>query len=700
MLCSCSHKNLSATTSSEALVGDGIAQFIPVGYDVAVEGKSLILKDEPKSIGNVPADWNLIPEYVVTDSLVTVSVPVPEGTDLYGGGEVTGPLRRNGQAIKLWNTDTGMYLVENGKRLYQTHPWVMGLRPDGSAFGVLFDTYAGGELITDDDAITLKSNGTPAPTYIIDRESPQEVLKGLAELTGTISMPPLWSIGFHQSRFDFSPENWTPRVAKTYREKQIPCDVMWFDIAYMDGFRIFTIDPKRFPDPKETNKQLHDLGFHTVWMIDPGVKVDSTYFVYNQGNEKNLFVLDSVGNEFHGTVWPGDCAFPDFTMPEARKWWGTLYKDFLANGIDGVWNDMNEPSVFNGPNGTMPVSNKHRGGDGLPAADHAKYHNAFGRLMVEASYDGMLAARPEKRPFLLSRSNTLGGQRYAATWTGDNASGENFMRVSIPMSLTLGLSGQPFNGPDIGGFADNADPDIYAKWMAFGAFFPFARAHASCETEPKEPWAYGEEIELNNRIALERRYRLMPYLYTAFYQAHNSGLPVMQPVFMADPADKSLRSEEEAFLLGDDILVIPNIASEPALPKGIWEDLSIIDGENQARYQAKMKIRGGSIIPMGRVIQNLNENPFEPLTLAICLDENGKAEGQLYWDEGDGWSFRDGNFALFNLRAEAQPDGSVLVTSDKSGSFPFNPGTFNVEIYSNGSVKKATASNLAEFTVK
>lgn len=239
-----------------------------------------------------------------------------------------------------------------------------------------------------------------------------------------------------------------------------------------------------------------------------------------------------------------------------------LYKDFLANGIDGIWNDMNEPSVFDGPGGTMPVSNIHLGGGNLPTGTHLMYHNAYGRLMVETSYNGILTANPDKRPFVLSRSNILGGQRYAAMWTGDNEATYEQMKLSVPMSITLGLSGQPFNGPDIGGFAGNTTADLWGHWLGFGAFFPFSRGHASCDTNNKELWAFTKDIERELRIALERRYRLMPYIYTAFHTAHTDGQPVMASVFFADLKDQALRAEEQAFMLGTDILVVPGFCKE------------------------------------------------------------------------------------------------------------------------------------------
>lgn len=686
--------------AQQALVGEGIVEFVPEQFDSTVT-PALILSHTPVKIGEKPAGWKLSPVYETTDrGGILATVAVPEGTSLYGGGEVTGPLLRNGQKIKMWNTDTGMYLVDGGKRLYQTHPWVMGVRPDGTAFGVLFDTFHKADLATSDDKIEFEAKGTPFKTYVIDRNSPQEVLKGLAELTGTMELPPRWAIGYHQCRFSYVPESRAKEVAETFRKKQIPCDVIWFDINYMDGFRVFTINDTDFPDPKRMNDFLHDNGFKSVYMIDPGVKVDNDYFVYATGKENDVFVKDAYGKEFHGKVWPGDCAFPDYTRPETRKWWSGLYKDFLSCGIDGIWNDMNEPSVFDGPNGTIPENCIHLGGGNLPAGRHSMWHNAYGRLMVEASRDGILAANPDKRPFILSRSNLLGGQRYAAMWTGDNAASYDHMKLSVPMSLTIGLSGQPFNGPDIGGFAGDTDGDLWGQWLGFGAFFPFSRGHASCDTNDKEPWAFGKDVEKESRMALERRYRLAPYLYTAFYNAHKDGQPVMAPVFFADPADPAIRAEEQAFMLGTDLLVIPAFAENPALPKGIWEKLSLVKGDTKGKYQAELRVRGGSILPVGKIVQNLTENSFDPLTLVVCLDENGKAQGNLYWDEGEGWSFRNGEYTQITFEAQQKGNTVEVSIKDRTGAYPLELGKVNVEVLRNGKTYRASGPLDTPVTVK
>lgn len=666
-------KAQNVSIQKKSLVGENIAEFIPAGFDKNLT-PSLILEKEPTSIGSLPKNWKLIPEFTVKDGKASASLPLTGNVSLYGGGEVTGPLLRNGQSIKLWNTDTGAYSVENGKRLYQTHPWVMGVREDGSAFGILFDSSWKAELHTNSDKIVFNTEGALFRIYIIDRKSPQDVLKGLAELTGTIKMPARWTLGYHQCRFSYATEERVREIADTFRNKNIPCDVIWMDIDYMDGYRVFTFDKKKFPNPTTLNSDLHKKGFRAIYMIDPGVKFDKEYSVYQSGSKNDVWVKNADGTEYHGKVWPGDCSFPDFTMPSTRNWWSGLYKDFMATGIDGVWNDMNEPATFDNdlPEhlklGTMPYDTPHRGGGDLPKGPHLLYHNAYGRLMVEASYKGILDANPAKRPFLLTRANILGGQRYAATWTGDNYASMEHLKLSVPMSITLGLSGQPFSGPDIGGFLGNTSGDLWANWLGFGAFMPFARGHACDGTNNKEPWAYGPEIEKTSKIALERRYRLLPYMYTVFQNTSKTGLPIMAPAFFADIKDAALRSEEQIFLVGDNLLVIPAFANNPKLPKGIWEDLSLVDGDLTDSYQAKLKIKGGSIIPVGKIIQNTGENSFDPLTLIVCPDAKGKAEGKLYTDDNDGWGYQKGDYSLATFTAVKKGNEVIIKVSGKEGN--------------------------------
>lgn len=653
----------------EVIVGDGIAKFVPKGFNLS-QMPSFALKAEPQEKGMLPSNWQLYPIVEKKKGHASAYLDVPQGTSLYGGGEVTGPLLRNGQSIKLWNTDSGAYSVDNGKRLYQSHPWVMGVRPDGTSFGILFDTPYKAKLTTTDERINFETEGELFRIFVIDRESPQAVIKGLAELIGTMPMVPRWALGYQQCRFSYTPASRVIEVADTFRIKRIPCDVMWMDIDYMDGYRIFTFNPQTFPDPAALNRDLHIRGFHSAWMIDPGAKVDSTYFVYKSGTANDVWVKTAQGKEFNGDAWPGACAFPDFTQPKTVRWWADLYKDFLDKGVDGVWNDVNEPQISNTPTGTMPEDNKHLGGDKIPAGPHLKYHNVYGYLMVKASREGIMKARPQNRPFILTRSNFLGGQRFAATWTGDNASWESHMTMSVPMILTLGLSGQPFSGADVGGFLFNPDANLFGRWMALGAFYPFSRGHACAGTINKEPWAFGQKVEDVSRMALERRYVLLPYYYTLLHEASETGMPIMRPVFFADPKDTLLRAEEQAFLIGENLLVVPEWAQNPALPKGIWRNLSLIPGDDKDSYQAKLKIRGGAIIPTGKIIQNTNEKSLDPLTLLVCLDEKGEAHGTLYWDEGDNWSFKDGNYSFQHFTAIRTADNKVQVKiTQKKGKY-------------------------------
>lgn len=674
------------------MVGNGIAKFIPKGYD-AKKVPSLAISKEPEEQGKLQKDWRLIPEFSSTDGKANALLRVPKGTSLYGGGEVTGSLLRNGKTIKLWNTDSGAYGVDNGTRLYQSHPWMMGVRKDGTAFGILFDTTWKAILSCTDNKIELRSEGVPFRVFVIDRESPQAVVRGLAELTGTMPMIPKWALGYHQCRFSYQPDSRVIEVADTFRYKRIPCDAIWMDIDYMDGFRIFTFNPEKFPNPKAVNRDLHLRGFHSTWMIDPGAKVDPDYFVYKSGTENDVWVKTAKGENFHGDAWPGAAAFPDFTYPKAQKWWAGLYKDFLAQGVDGVWNDVNEPQINDTPNKTMPEDNIHRGGGDLPQGTHLQYHNVYGMLMVRSSREGMLSARPDKRPFILTRSNFLGGQRYAATWTGDNGSTWEHMKLSIPMSLTLGLSGQPISGADIGGFLFNANGDLFGNWIGFGAFYPFSRGHACAGTNNKEPWAFGPEVEKASRIAIERRYILLPYFYTLMHEAATDGMPIMRPAFFADPKDLSLRAEEQYFLVGDNLMVVPAFVEKANYPKGIWRELSLVDGDKTDKYQANLKIRGGAIIPTGKVIQNTTEESLDPLTLIVCLDENGKAQGELYWDAGDGWDFQKKQYCMQKYVAEKQGNSVVVKIAGQDGLMSLKSGNMAiVKVITDNGVRQASGN--------
>ncbi len=587
-------------TMREAMVAESLGQgTVRFFADAAARDNALPSYALEKEIAGTPAPANfpVRPRFETVDGKAAVKITIEPGTSLYGTGEVAGPLLRNGRRTTCWNFDAYGY-GDEAEHLYKSHPWVLAVRKDGTAYGILADTTY--RCVVDTaaarpDEIQFIADGPAFPVIVIERSHPAEVLKELGRLTGLMPMPPKWSIGYHQCRYSYFPEARVREIAREFRERKIPCDVIWFDIDYMAGFRIFVFNRDFFPDPKKLNTDLQGQGFKTVWMIDPGIKsrddnsindptpaemakwpeetrkaMESEWARFREirdsGLENDLYVKQADGKVYEGKVWPGFCYFPDYTDRRVRGWWAGLYGDFMANGIDGVWNDMNEPAVFDVTSKTMPLDNRHAGDpamiapNGSPqgeraAGDHARYHNVYGLMMVKASREGIMAANPDKRPFVLSRASYIGGQRYHAGWSGDNTANWYHLETSIPMVLNMGLSGFTFYGPDIGGFAADGDGPLFARWMGFGALLPFSRGHTGKENRDKEPWSFGPEVEQTSRVALERRYRLLPFFYTLFREASVTGMPVARPTFFADVTDQALRAEDDSFLLGSDLLV-------------------------------------------------------------------------------------------------------------------------------------------------
>ena len=683
-----------AMAQASFMSDDSIAVFIPANYDASNHQPSPVFVKELGFQGGIPANWRLKPVFSQRDGKQIATIHVGEGVDLYGTGEVTGPLKRNGRKISLWNIDTPAYGVDGGTHLYQSHPWVMGLRSDGSAFGIIADNTWRQTISTDQDVV-FESMGPAFRVVVIERPDVAQLMRALADLTGHMPLPPLWSLGYHQCRHTYYPDGRVMEVADLLRKYQIPSDVIWMDIDYMDGYRIFTFDPDGFPNPRRLNDYLHQQHFKSVYMIDPGVKAEKGYFVDDQGRAGDYFVKTADGKLFEGNVWPGACHFPDFTRPEVRSWWSTLYRDFMATGVDGVWNDMNEPAIFGQPEQTMPLDNRHEGGDGITAGPHLRFHNVYGMNMVRASRQGLLLANPQKRPFILSRSNFLGGQRYAATWTGDNLSHPDHMKLSVPMTLTLGLSGQPFNGPDIGGFCENSNGELVAQWTALGVYFPFVRNHNTKGTVAQEPWAFTPEVLDACRTAINRRYRLMPYIYTLFREASETGMPVMRPLFMADPTDLSLRSEDRAFLLGGDLLVRPQWAGRTAMPKTAWQPLTLEAATDS--FQCELRQRPGSVIPLANLAQSTTDLRTDSLTLLVCIDGEGKAVGQLYEDEGDGFSYREGCYRQTSIEATLRKKQLTVRMRQVGGKMPALSRTVRIGFVAGGRVRYSAWQQGNEF---
>ncbi|MBL8963783.1 MAG: hypothetical protein KF787_10515 [Phycisphaeraceae bacterium] len=605
-------------------------------------------------------------------------IKIAPGTSLYATGEVAGPLNRNGKVTVCWNTDAFDY-TDASRSLYQSHPFVLGVRRDGSAFGVIAQTTRWCRIDLR-RGILFSTRGYSPPIAIIERESPDQVVRALADLTGHAPMPPRWALGYQQCRWTYEPRDRVLEIARGFREHSIPCDVIWLDIDAMDGFRCFTFDREKFPDPAGMMSELAGMGFHAVCMIDPGIKADPHYFVYAQGSTHGphaapRFVRTPGGDEYRGAVWPGPCAFPDFTSHRVRKWWAGLYGDWLATGIDGVWNDMNEPAIFDGPGKTMPVGCVHDADADLGGpGSHARYHNIYGMQMVRATREGIQAAQPGLRPFVLTRSNFLGGQRYAATWTGDNRSDWKHLRWAIPMALNLGLSGQPFAGPDIGGFVGNATPELFGRFMGIGALLPFARGHSIKGSADHEPWSFGPECEAVCRLALQRRYRLLPYLYTVFDESHRTGLPVVRPVFFADPTDPSLRGIEHAFLVGSDLLALASVheSTRETGPSPLpgWREFEIVGGggseppisASRAHDQLpRLFLRPGAIIPIAKSAAHAGELDMRSLTLLAAPRKDGSAEGSVYHDDGLTLAYLRGDHEHAHYQAPPDPSGQTRI---------------------------------------
>ena len=687
------------------VVSEAIGENV-VRFHASAEAKQKVLPSfallDPKmpASGAAPAGFDITPEFFVDDEgRNSFTIEIEPGTSLYGTGEVPGPLLRNGRRTILWNSDSYGY-KESTLSLYKSHPWVLAVRPDGSSFGVIGDSTYRIEIDLT-DSITFHAEGPEFPVIVIERDSPQEVVQTLAQLTGTIPMPPKWAIGYHQCRYSYYPDAQVREIAKGFRDRNIPADVIWMDIHYMDQYRIFRFDKELFPDPKGLNEYLlNDLNFHNVWMIDPGVGAEADrfppegYSVYEELMAGDHAVKTAEGKVYKGEVWPGWCVFPDYTQERTRDWWAGLYKDFMANGITGVWNDMNEPAIFNVVSKTMPEDNVHGGDPDMGGGgDHARFHNVYGMLMIKATRKGVQEANPDKRPFVLSRATYLGGQRYAAGWSGDNSADWWDLEGSVPMVLNMSLSGFPFYGPDLGGFIGNGNAQQFERWFAFGVMFPFARGHTAVGNVQKEPWAFGPEVEETARQALNNRYRLLPYYYTLFYDAHTRGTPIAQPAFFADPSDPALRSEDDIFLIGDALLIKPKLTLHgdrvPVMPKGIWNPLTLEGADNPD--MPEFFVKGGWIIPSGPIMQHTMEKPLDPLTLIVALDENGLANGTLYEDSGDGYDFEAGDYLLSTYYAERKDNTVEVMLIDEEGERARPGRTLNVRlILENG--EEVTAS--------
>jgi alpha-glucosidase len=603
----------------------------------------------------------------------------------FGLGEKTGRLDKRGNEWVMWNSDIPGY-TDQTDPLYQSHPFFIGVRTVG-AYGIFFDntykTYfnmgAGNHRF-----YSFRAERGEMNYYYIFGPTIKKVITRYSELIGRMPLPPLWALGYQQCRWSYFPEAEVRTLAQTFRDKQIPCDVIYLDIHYMNGYRCFTWDKSRFPDPAKMLSDLRAQGFKIVVIIDPGIKVDPGYWVYEEGLKADHFVKFPDGQVYVGDVWPGPSHFANFTVPATRKWWGGLHRQFVEQGIAGFWNDMNEPAVWG-----KAVPDLVMFDEGNKKVSQKKIHNVFGHLMAQATYEGLRELRPNERPFILTRAGFAGTQRYAATWTGDNVATEEHLEMAIRMCLGLGLSGVPFVGSDVGGFIKTPSPELFARWIQVGAFTPLFRTHSEFNSSEQEPWSFGDWVEDIARQYIRLRYELMPYLYNALRQSAETGLPIMRPLFLEfqdDPQAYDWQNYTE-YLFGEEILVAPvtrmgHRVKKVYLPTGpagspvtrwydYWEN-KIYDGGKYIFVDAPPErlplfVRAGAIIPSREAQNHVDEKPLTQL----CLDvyPHHQSTRTFYEDDGRTFNYLQSDFCETSFTCIASNNQIDFMIGDRQGKF-------------------------------
>ncbi len=565
-----------------------------------------------------------------------------------GLGEKTGNLNRRGSSYVNWNSDVPAYSL-NADPLYKTIPFYIGLHAKNS-YGIFFDnthkTFFNFGASTDNSMSSFGAEDGELNYYFFGASSVSGLIKDYTWLTGRMEMPPLWSLGYQQCRWSYKPDTQVLEIAKTFRDKQIPADAIYLDIDYMDAYKIFTWSPKNFPNPKGTIDQLKSWGFHVVTIVDPGIKIEKGYKQYDEGVQKDYFAKYPSGDFYTGSVWPGRCHFPDFYRPEVRNWWGKSFSSLTDKGVEGFWNDMNEPSAWD-----QNIPDLIQFGDKGKEMTLKEARNAYGLQMSRATFEGTrdLLAR---RPFVLTRAAYAGIQRYSAVWTGDNASSDAHMLLGQRLVNSLGLSGVQNIGVDIGGFIGNPSGELMARWNSLGVYTPMFRNHAEINAPMREPWRFGAEIEQIMKKDIEQRYRLLPYIYSTFYQATQTGMPVSRSLAISYATDEAIYQEkyQNQFLFGDNILVAPvesnKTTVEVYLPEGKWYRLSTDEafgGKQSIQAAAPLTdlpvfIKAGAIIPMQNVIQNTSEKGDGILTVHIW---NGEIGNSFTYYEDDGSTYQN-----------------------------------------------------------
>lgn len=602
----------------------------------------------------------------------------------YGLGEKTGYLDKRGASYTMWNTD--VYAPHNPETdaLYQSIPFFT-VHAKERSYGIFVDHPGKSHihLPENENRYEVITEGGTLDYYIFTGPGLTDVLKQYTILTGRMPMPPKWAIGYHQSRFSYENAEEALKVVETFREKEIPLDALYLDIHYMNGYRVFTFDQERFPDPEGFVAELKSKGVHVVSIVDPGVKADPEYRVFTSGIKTGRFCSYLDGTIYYGDVWPGESAFPDFLNASNRSWWGKLHAYYTNIGIEGIWNDMNEPAVFNDTK-TMDEQVTHRLNDETEVT-HRQAHNLYGFMMGKATYEGMVDQLGGKRTFLLTRSGYAGVQRYATVWTGDNRSFWEHLQLSLPMVMNLGLSGVAFSGPDVGGFAHDTNGELLARWTQVGAFIPYFRNHSSIDTIRQEPWLFGEEVEKITRKYIQLRYKWLPELYKWFREAHDTGLPVMRPLVLNFPSDDKTFNTYDQFMIGDSVMIAPVMQPDQNhrvvyIPEGKWIDYwsgDVISGPGYELVHADLDtlpvyIRSGYGIAQGSVKNSTKEaeEDFQVhlYTAAVYTEETIRYT--VYDDDGETFDYETDRFRRKAITTVINHlDKTVKVTVKNEGSY-------------------------------
>lgn len=602
---------------------------------------------------------------------------VPTGAKFFGMGEkFFGRLELSGLRTKFWNTDVwgdfhwAQWTEHPADPPYLSIPYLIIRVPNGFVGMLLANPWpAFIETPGTDEARVFVEWQRTAPTLLLGNEGGEPDLwilhdatlngltRKLQRLVGTTPLPPLWALGYHQSRWGYAGEKDLLRLDREFGRREIPCDALWLDIDYMRGYRVFTVDPTHFPNgvPAAADA-LAKSGRRIVAILDPGVKRETGYDVYDDGLGRDLFCRGPEGSPYVGMVWPGETVFPDFSLPEGRTWWSERVASFARQGFGGAWLDMNDPST--GP--VDPQGMRFQRG----RAPHAAFRNLYALGMQKASYEGFLAARPDERPFLLTRSGFAGTSRYAAAWTGDNLSNDFYLGICIPTSLNLALSGLPFNGPDVGGFGDDSSPRLMLDWVKACFLFPFFRNHSVKDSQPQEPWRYvaGTGRAIAHYIRL--RYSLLPYLYNLFVEQEQSGEPILRPLmaeFDSRPGT-DLGEVDDQFMVGPFLLQAPLLEHAAnrcvVLPgRAPWLDAGTgewvkpgVHVAARAMATTPLYLRNGAIVPMA----GGGTGDLRDVCFLVAAQASAKGESSILYHADDGLSFdyRKGIRSIVSVRAQ------------------------------------------------